>query len=85
MVGGIISAGFTAAEGAALQRAFAALGEMTGKTKAEIIAAVGPPNSISELAGGETLLQWQSAGYHIAIRFQGEVFAGISHEYLANT
>jgi hypothetical protein len=58
---------------------------MHGKTKAEIIAAVGPPNSISELGGDETLLQWQATSYHIAIRFQGEVFAGISHEYVANT
>lgn len=56
-----------------LQKAFVAAGDMRGKTKEEIIAFAGPPNSITEQADGKTLLQWMrtsgGGGYHIALLF----------------
>jgi hypothetical protein len=69
------------ASGRELQRRFIALGVMTGKTKAEIVAAVGPPSSISQLPDGKMLLQWIASGYHIALRFDGEKFDGVTHEF----
>ena len=62
-------------------RRFAQLGNMRGKSKYEIIEAVGPPSSVSQGAG-YTLLQWQTRGYHVALKFDDEgMFAGVVHEY----
>ncbi len=87
VVGGIISAVMqqanVTAPGRELHQKFESLGDMTGKTKDEIIAVVGPPTSVSELPDGKTLLQWQTTGCHMALRFDGDVFDGITHEHLA--
>lgn len=57
---------------------------MKGKTEAEIIKAVGLPNSRSLMADGGYLLQWQDTGYHIAILFNASgVLEMITHEYVA--
>jgi hypothetical protein len=67
-----------------LQRSFQSLGNMIGKTDTQIIAVAGPPNSRSTLAGGRTLLQWQSTGYHIALQFDADgKCLGITHEFVA--
>ena len=66
--------------GAALSKKFVALGELKGKTKAEIIAAVGNPSAISAAAEGKTLIQWRATGYHIALLFDtDDVCLGITH------
>jgi hypothetical protein len=66
-----------------LSRRFARLGNMYGKSKSEIIKAVGEPTSRSYM-GRTQLLQWQCPGYHIALQFDDhEMFAGITHEYAA--
>jgi hypothetical protein len=56
---------------------------MTGKTADEIIADVGfRPNSISSMAHGMTLLQWQASGCHMAILFGPDgKFVRITHQY----
>lgn len=69
--------------GRELHRKFVALGNVMGKTKSEIIAQVGPPTSISALAAGKTLLQWQATGCHMALRFNGESCEGITHQHLS--
>jgi hypothetical protein len=69
------------APGNVLQQKFRGLGQLPGKTKAEIIAAVGPPNSVSAAANGKTLLQWIIPGYHVALLFEGEACLGITHEF----
>lgn len=81
VLGGVITT-VTLMPGQSLAGKFRELGNMTGKTQAEIIASVGPPNSVSTLAGGQ-LLQWQATGYHIAIMFKDGIFAGITHEHAA--
>ncbi len=78
----IISASVKA-PGRSLNARFVALGQLKGKTKAEIVAAVGPPNSVSATAKGETLCQWMATGYHIALLFDGEACVGVSHEFRA--
>ena len=85
VIGGAISAAFVGQEGAELGSKFAGLGNMTGKTRAEIVAVVGEPTAISHLGNGVTLLQWQATGYHIAINFHNDVFAGIAHEFSTKT
>jgi hypothetical protein len=67
----------------ALQRKFQSLGDMRGKTFAEIAAVAGQPNSISAAADGKVLRQWQRTGYHIALLFKDDVCEGITHEYVA--
>ena len=65
-----------------LQRKFQSLGDMRGKTKAEIESVVGPPNSFSALSDG-TLCQWIRTGYHISLIFKDDVCLGVSSEYVA--
>ena len=82
VVGGII-AGISISSGS---NRFAEIGDITGKTEAEIIAAVGPPNSISGMADGGKLLQWMqtnsAGGYHYAIAFDADGKAvGYTHQW----
>ena len=66
-----------------LSRNFHRLGDMTGKSKSDIIRAVGAPSSISYM-GHSHLLQWQARGYHVALLFNEEgIFQGVTHEYAA--
>ena len=87
VIGGAISAalaqGNVTAPGRELHSRFVALGTLAGKTKDEIVAAIGPPTSISSLPNGKTLLQWQATGCHMALRFTGEVCDGLTHQYLS--
>jgi len=68
------------APGNELARKFAAAGTLAGKTKSEILALVGPPNTITGLPDGKILCQWIATGYHIALRFDGEMCEGVTHE-----
>jgi hypothetical protein len=51
---------------------FFGLGNLMGMTATEIIAEVGKPTSRSSKANGQTLLQWQVTGYHMALVFNSE-------------
>jgi hypothetical protein len=69
-----------------LKSKFAGLGVLAGKSKDEIISAVGPPNSVSDVGEGKVLLQWQNiseaGGYHIALLFdEVGICEGITHEH----
>ena len=80
----IISA-VTRAPARALQQGFVKLGNMTGKTYAEISAAVGPANSDSPQVtqDGEqiTVKQWIKPGYHISLIFDKDnCCIGKAHE-----
>ena len=55
-----------------------------GHTKSELIDALGQPKSISSMAQGRTLLQWQSPGKHLVMSFNGDVCEGVTHQYDAN-
>lgn len=81
LIPGIASIGY-ASQARSLRSKFDRLGILKGKSKSMIITAVGAPNSISVVGPNQTLLQWQIAGYHIAILFTGEVCDGISHEHI---
>jgi hypothetical protein len=66
--------------GQRLQKGFAELGDLTGRTVDEIVASVGAPVSQSMMGPEQTLLQWQSGSYHIGILFEQGRFAGIMSE-----
>lgn len=69
------------ASSGSISKRFRRLGDLTGKTRTEIVKAVGRPTSVSSVPKG-ALLQWQARGYHIAIRFDEDgVFDGITHEF----
>jgi hypothetical protein len=69
------------APGRALRKQFVALGSLKGKTRREIVKAVGEPATETPLPDGRTLLQWRTTGYHIALVFEknGRCF-GVTHE-----
>lgn len=72
------------APGNALRAKFAELGELKGKTRQQIIAAVGPPNSVSAGAEGRQVIQWIVTSYHVALVFDADgVCEGVSHEFAA--
>ena len=69
------------APGRALRKQFVALGTLKGRTRKEIVKAVGQPAAETALPDGRTLLQWRATGYHIALVFEtnGRCF-GVTHE-----
>jgi cobalamin biosynthesis protein CobD/CbiB len=69
------------APGRALRKRFVALGSLKGRTRKEIVKAVGQPGTETPLPDGRTLLQWRATGYHIALVFEanGRCF-GVTHE-----
>ena len=69
--------------GALLQRRFVSLGNLRGRMKSDIEAAVGPPNSTSSASDGRLICQWMAAGYHVALVFDGPKCLGVSHEAVA--
>ena len=70
------------APGRELHARFLALGDMAGMTSAHIVAAVGNPSSISSMAHGQTLLQWQATGCHMAMLFgPDDKLVKITHQY----
>jgi hypothetical protein len=68
--------------GRALRKRFISLGTLKGMTRREIEKVAGPPNQVTPLPDGRTLLQWRATGYHIALVFEknGRCF-GVTHEY----
>ena len=69
------------APGRKLRKQFVALGSLKGRTRREIVKAVGEPATETALPDGRTLLQWRTTGYHIALVFEknGRCF-GVTHE-----
>lgn len=54
---------------------------LTGKSREQIVRAVGTPNSVSDLGGGKILCQWIEPGYHITLTFDHNKFCeGLDHK-----
>lgn len=68
--------------GKRLHAKFAELGTLAGRTRDDIVAVVGPPSSMSRLAEGRVLLQWQAAGCHMALMFRDDTCQGVSHQFV---
>ena len=86
LLGAAVQRAFAASDVQGTRRKFAQLGTIAGRSKADIIQAVGQPTSVSNIAGGKTLLQWQhvtqAGAYHIALRFDAaDVCEGVTHEH----
>lgn len=63
-----------------LDKKFVKLGKLTGKTKQEIVDAVGNPNVITQLEDNSTVQEWISPRYSISLRFIGETCVGVVQE-----
>ena len=65
--------------------AFVKMGDVQGKTLAEIVAAVGSPTSVSAVGDGTQLYQWmkvtQAGSYHYALLFIDGVCLGYTHQH----
>jgi len=91
-LGGLVAIGYglfwitrksVAVPGRALRSKFQAAGVLKGCPKADIIGKVGPPQSVSNVLDGTTLLQWQAPGYHICLLFDKEnICSGVQSEYI---
>jgi hypothetical protein len=69
------------APGRALRKRFVALGALKGRTRREIVKAVGEASQETPLPDGRTLLQWRATGYHIALVFATNGRCdGVTHE-----
>lgn len=67
-------------KGKKLQRKFISLGNMTGKTKQEIIAKCGNFKSIKNIQGG-SICVWMDTGYIMTLQFDSnDVFVKICSE-----
>ena len=67
--------------GRALRKRFVALGSLKGRTRREIVKAVGEASQETPLPDGRTLLQWRATGYHIALVFATNGRCdGVTHE-----
>lgn len=67
-------------KGKKLQRKFISLGNMTGKTKQEIIAKCGNFKSIQNIQGG-SICVWMETGYIMTLQFDNnDVFVKICNE-----
>jgi hypothetical protein len=82
MIVGAIQVASVTNPGKELHAKFVSLGTLSGRTKDEVVAVVGAPSSISAIGEGQTLLQWQATGCHMALRFTGEICDGITHQHL---
>lgn len=82
-VGGLIHTFERGARGirdATIPGSFAALGMVKGRTKSEILEAVGTPTHVSVQGENQELWQWITSNYHIALIFDGDICGGITHE-----
>ena len=70
--------------GKQLQQNFISLGNLQGKSLAEITAVCGNPTSVSYRNDGVKIYQWMAAGYHIVLLFdQNDICLGVSSETAA--
>lgn len=69
-----------------LKNKFGAMGVLSGRTKADIIAQVGPPNSVSAAEGGKMILQWiesaAAGAHHFELLFDAnDTCEAVTHEF----
>ncbi len=77
----LIIGAFVRLPGQTLNKKFAELGTLKGKSYRRIVDACGNPNAISSLPDGKRLCQWQATGYHIALIFdKDDICEGVSSE-----
>ena len=77
----ILWAAATWFEAYTFKRRLYGLGHLVGRSKDEIILAIGAPSSFSVIGPDKDLLQWQRWGYHIALVFSAGVCEGVTHEH----
>ena len=66
-------------DGVWLPKRFADLAPLKGRTKAEILSAVGQPTSTTIQGEGQLLLQWITQEHDIALLFHGDTCEGVTH------
>ena len=66
-----------------LRRKFQNLGDLRGKTLAEITAAVGKPYKIVSWRDNEATFSWDAGHrYHVVLRFQDDICQGVVGEII---
>jgi hypothetical protein len=79
----IVSAGVRA-PGQTMAKKFVSLGELKGKSLADITSVAGDPISTANMGNGKALYQWAASGFRVALMFEGQTCVGISSVYGAN-
>ena len=68
------------APGRRLKRLLQELKPVRGKTRADIVAQLGPPTLMSDMPRGRTLYQWKAIGFQIGLLFDGEICEALTQE-----
>lgn len=79
-IGYLIIDGAPKAQARALQDKFVSLGDVRGKTYAQIVAVVGNPKSRSVIDGNVYSCSWNTQKYYITLQFNGDTCEGITSE-----
>ena len=83
IIGGIAAVASQTSSGPDLGTGLRKLGDPAGRTEQEFVAALGTaPSSISAMAWGQRLLQWQTSHQHLAVLFGPDYrFLQITHRH----
>src|SRR3954468_19732649 len=65
----LVAAAITRLHGQVVATRFGALGDLTARTKTDVVRSVGMPSARAELAGGGEVLDWRTRGLHITLMF----------------
>jgi len=77
----LASAWAGAVRSASLRRKFEALGQVTGRTREEILRHVGkPPNRTEKPHAGREIMEWRRINFRVVLAFTDGVCDGIDYE-----
>ncbi len=79
-IGWWIISGKPAADANALRNKFHSLGTVTGRTRKDIEAVVGPAKSWSSIGDNRFSYSWSTQKYYVTLIFKGDVCEGIDNE-----
>lgn len=81
-VGWYIIDGVPKAEARELQAKFISLGELRGKTYAQIVRVAGRPQSRAGIDDSRYSCSWNTQKYHITLQFNGDICEGVTSEII---
>ena len=79
-IGYWILTGYPKQQARQLQQKFASLGNLKGKTRAQIESVVGKPNIWASIGADYTSCTWNTNRYHIMLQFKGDICEGVTSE-----
>lgn len=79
-IGWYVMDGIPKAQKKAMVEGFGSLGDLRGKTLAQISAVVGKPSGRASIAGSKVTYSWSTRGYYVTLEFDGDICQGVVSE-----